>query len=135
MPEKQLFDDVCAPSIEVAADGRMLLALNTDRGPIALLMTGGDFSLLRDRIEQALARSKGVRSRVRFEGDPPFSLPAALGAVANARNGIVVATFSVVVPVLGPAPVPVEIGMMPTAADLLAKHLRSAVEASMKDQD
>jgi hypothetical protein len=62
------------------------------------------------------------------QGEGPFSLPAAQGAVANARNGLVVATFSVVVPSRGLVPVRVDIAMTPTAARLLAETLNDSAD-------
>jgi hypothetical protein len=66
-----------------------------------------------------------VVSQIDFRGDPPYALPAALGAVARKQGGLVVATFSVVVPVQGLAPVPVDVAMTPTVARLLGQMLQS----------
>lgn|GEM_PF-5915297 len=69
---------------------------------------------------------------VSFQGEAPFALPAAQSAVANARDGLVVVTLSVVAPGHGPAPVPVEVAMLPAAADLLAKMLVSSIADAKK---
>ena len=72
--------------------------------------------------------------QINFQGEAPFALPGALGAVAAERNGLVVATFSVVVPGRGPAPVQVEIAMSQVAADFLATQLAQAALDAAKIQ-
>jgi hypothetical protein len=48
---------------------------------------------------------------IAFEGEAPFSLPLAQGAVAVERDGTVEVIFYVAAPAQGPVPVPVQIAM------------------------
>lgn len=71
---------------------------------------------------------------VTFEGDAPFALPAAQGAVAVERDGIVAMTLYVSVPALGPTPIAVHVDMLrDTAArlgDLLIQASADAAKTS-----
>jgi hypothetical protein len=69
---------------------------------------------------------------VTLEGEPPFSLPVAQGAIATERDGLVWATFSVLASSQGPMPIQVEIGMTGTTADLLGQMLLSAAADAAK---
>jgi hypothetical protein len=69
---------------------------------------------------------------IKFEGEGPYALPVAQGAIAVERGGIVFATFSVVAPGQGPMPVRVEIGMTGTTADHLATMLLKAAADAAK---
>jgi hypothetical protein len=63
---------------------------------------------------------------IAIEGEAPFSLPLAQGAVAVERDGIVEVIFYVAAPAQGPVPVPVQIAMAGAVADQLATFLNAA---------
>jgi hypothetical protein len=82
-----------------------------------------------------VAQEKGkIMTPVEFEGDAPFALPVAQGAVAVERDGIVAMTLYLSVPGHGPMPVAVHVDMLrDTAAhlgDLLIQAAADAAKAS-----
>jgi hypothetical protein len=122
MPE-QIFDDIHAPVVSVAQDGRTLvLELETDKGPITLLLAPDVLDLLTERI----SNRSGAASRIRFEGEPSFHLPVAQRAIARVVNDAVEMTLYAIVSDHGPVPVPIRAMMTWHVAQTLAHEMTGA---------
>lgn len=122
---EKFYDDVCTPTVEIRQDGRALLKFVTNHGPIALLLAADTPLLLCERIERVLARS-GRATGMHFAGDPPFDLPAAHSAEAQAVDESVELTLRVMVSGKIPSPAPVRVRM--TSA--VARHLADQTVAA-----
>ena len=72
-------------------------------------------------------------TEIKFEGEPPFTLPAAQGVAAAGQNGLVVVTFYVVAPPHGLGPFSVEITMDQSIADYLVTQLSKAAADAAKE--
>ena len=129
MPE-QVCDDIRAPTVSVAGGDRTLvLELETNKGPITLLIAPDVLDLLTKRI----GRRPGAASLIRVEGEPPFSLPVAQRAIARAVNDAVEMTLHAIVPDRGPAPVPIRAMMTWRVAKTLAHEMTgAALQAELK---
>jgi hypothetical protein len=124
MGNEQVFDRVSAPSVSTANDTRTLVVrLQTDKGPIALLMAPDVAELLSDRMTKERVRSGLVTSQVRFEGDPPYDLPSAQTASARPEGEIVELILTVSVPAIQPTPVQVRVPMTWKTAQSLGAQL------------
>jgi hypothetical protein len=59
------------PRIDVTpTTGRATLTFDTDRGPIAVRLSGADFRLLGDRLPQAIQKAERDRGVARVRHDP-----------------------------------------------------------------
>jgi hypothetical protein len=64
---------------------------------------------------------------VKFEGDPPYTLPVAQDAGANAAGEIVEVTLRVIVPGKLPSPAPIRVQMTVDVARNLQSQLIPAI--------